>query len=61
VARFTETNKLGSYTTCLSETDHLPSYIRAANDNFNMSFEWNPSATIEAPEMNSPGTAPRMQ
>jgi hypothetical protein len=61
VMRFTETNKLGSYTTCLSETDNLPRYIRAANDNFNISFEWNPSVTIEAPDMNSPGTAPKIE
>jgi hypothetical protein len=61
VMRFTETNKLGSYTTCLSETDNLPRYIRAANDNFNISFEWNPSVTIEAPDMNSPGTTPKIE
>jgi len=61
VMRFTETNKLGSYTTCLSETDNLPRYIRSANDNFRISFEWNPSVTIEAPDMNSPGAAPKME
>jgi hypothetical protein len=58
VMRFTETNKLGSYTTCLSETDNLPRYIRAGNDNFNIYFEWNPTVTIEAPDMNSKGDAP---
>ena len=58
VRRFTETNKLGSYTTCLSETDNLPRYIRGANENFNMYFEWNPTVTIEPPDMNSKGTAP---
>jgi hypothetical protein len=58
IMRFTETNKLGSYTTCLSETDNLPRYIRAANDNFHLYFEWNPSVDIEAPDMNSPGTRP---
>jgi len=57
VMRFTETNKLASYTTCLSETDYLPRHIRAANDDFNMYFEWNPSVTIEAPDMNSKGDA----
>lgn len=61
VMRFTETNRLGSYTTCLSETDNLPRYMRAANDDFNVYFEWNPSVTIEAPDMNSPGATPRMQ
>ena len=61
IMRFTETNRLGSYTTCLSETDNLPRYIRAANDNFNMYFEWNLPVTIEAPDMNSPGAAPRME
>jgi hypothetical protein len=35
--------------------------MRAANDNFNISFEWNPSVTIEAPDMNSPGTAPKIE
>jgi hypothetical protein len=58
VMRFTQNNKLGSYTTCLSETDNLPRYIRASNDNFNMTFEWNPSVPIEPPDMNSPGKAP---
>ena len=58
IMRYTATNKLGSYTACLSETDNLPRYIRAANDSFNMTFEWNPSVTIEAPDMNSRGTAP---
>jgi hypothetical protein len=58
VMRFTETNKLGSYTTCLSETDNLPRYIRAGNDNFSIYFEWNPTVTIEAPDMNSKGDAP---
>lgn len=60
IMRITETNRLGSYTTCLSEADNLPRYIRGANDNFNMSFEWNPSVIIEAPDMNSPGTPPKM-
>jgi hypothetical protein len=58
VMRFTQNNKLGSYTTCLSEADNLPRYIRASNDNFNMTFEWNPSVPIEPPDMNSPGKAP---
>lgn len=58
IMRFTATDRLGSYTACLSETDYLPQYIRAANDNFNMSFEWNLSVTIEPPDMNSPGKAP---
>jgi hypothetical protein len=58
IMRFTETNRLGSYTACLSETDNLPRYIRAANDNFHMYFEWNPSVTIEPPDMNAPGTNP---
>jgi hypothetical protein len=58
VTRFTETNRLGNYILCLSETDHLPQYIRDANENFRMSFEWNPSVTIEEPDVNSPGTMP---
>lgn len=58
IMRFTETDRLGSYTACLGETDNLPQYIRAANDNFNISFEWNPSVTIEPPDMNSPGKPP---
>jgi hypothetical protein len=62
IMRFTENNRLGSYTVCLSETDNLPRYIRAANDNFNMSFEWNPSLTIEAPDMTSRfGAPPKME
>jgi hypothetical protein len=58
IMRFTTTDRLGSYTACLSETDNLPQYIRAANDSFNISFEWNPSVTIEPPDMNSPGKPP---
>jgi hypothetical protein len=58
IMRFTTTDKLGSYTACLNETDNLPQYIRAANDNFNMSFEWNPSVTIEPPDLNSRGKDP---
>jgi hypothetical protein len=58
IMRFTATDKLGSYTACLSETDNLPRYIRAANDDFNMSFEWNPSVTVEPPDLNSPGKPP---
>jgi hypothetical protein len=62
IMRFTENNRLGSYTVCLSETDNLPRYIRAANDNLNMSFEWNPSLTIEAPDMTSRfGAPPKME
>lgn len=60
IMRFTENNRLGSYTTCLSEADDLPRYIHAANDSFIMSFEWNPSVVIEAPDMNAPGTQPKM-
>ena len=60
VTRITETNRLGSYITCLSEADDLPSYIHAANDSFVISFEWNPSVLIEAPDMNSPGAPPKM-
>jgi hypothetical protein len=62
ITRFTENNRLGSYTVCLSETDNLPRYIRAGNDNFNMYFEWNPSLTIEAPDMTSRfGAPPKME
>jgi hypothetical protein len=58
VTRFTENNRLGNYVTCLNETDNLPRYIRDASENFRMSFEWNPSVTIEPPDVNSPGTIP---
>ena len=60
ITRFTETNRLGSYTTCLSEADSLPRYIHSANESFVMSFDWNPSVVIEAPDMNSPGAPPKM-
>jgi hypothetical protein len=58
VTRFTESNRLGNYITCLNEKDNLPGYIRDASENFRMSFEWNPSLTIEAPDVDSPGTMP---
>jgi len=58
VMRVTETNRLGSYVACLDETGHLPRYIRDQAENFRMTFEWNPSVTIEAPDLNSPGKAP---
>jgi len=39
VTRFTERNQLGSYVTCLG-ADNLPRYLRSANENFNIYFEW---------------------
>jgi hypothetical protein len=60
ITRFTQRNQLGSYTTCLNETNNLPMYIRALNDDFNMSFAWNAPVTIEAPDINARGTAPKM-
>jgi hypothetical protein len=58
ITRFTESNRLGNYVICLNETDNLPRYIRDANENFRMSFEWDPSLTIEPPDVNSPGKMP---
>jgi hypothetical protein len=51
-------SKLGSYTTCLSESDNLPRYIRDVTENFYMYFEWGPSLTIEPPDLTPPGKMP---
>jgi hypothetical protein len=51
-------SKLGSYTTCLSETDNLPRYVRDVSENFHMYFEWGPSLTIEPPDLTPPGKMP---
>jgi hypothetical protein len=61
ITRMTQLNRLGSYTACLSETTNLPMYIRAMNDDFSMSFQWNPAVTIEAPDLNSRGDAPKWE
>ena len=61
ITRFTERNRLGTYTACLSETTNLPMYVLAMNENFNMSFQWNPAVEIEAPDMNSRGAAPKWE
>jgi len=58
VTRFTENDHLGSYVACLNDTDHLPRYIRDQSENFRMSFEWDPSVSIEAPDVNSRGERP---
>lgn len=52
LTRITAQNRLGSYNACLRETDHLPVYWRSANERFGMYFQWNPSVTIEKPNVN---------
>jgi hypothetical protein len=51
-------SKLGSYTTCLGESDNLPRYVRDVTENFHMYFEWGPSLTIEPPDLTPPGKMP---
>jgi hypothetical protein len=58
VTRISESNKLGSYIICLNEMDNLPRYMRDGDENFRMTFEWDPSFTIDAPDVNSKGTMP---
>jgi hypothetical protein len=52
VTRITPQNRLGSYKVCLNETTSLPVYWRSANERFSMYFEWDPSLSIEPPDMN---------
>ena len=59
ISRFSG-NKLGSYITCLTEPDGLPLYTRNASEDFHMYFEWNPSVTIEEPDLTPPGKQPTM-
>ncbi len=56
VQRITENSKMSQYTVCLGSADELPHYIRAANENFNMYFEWDPtpSVVVEMPDINNP-------
>ena len=53
VALITSRNRLGSYTACLNETSHLPVYWKGAGERFNTYIEWDPSVTIEPPDMNA--------
>jgi hypothetical protein len=55
LSRFTSRNQLGSYTACLRESDDLPVYWKGAGDRFSIYFEWDPSVTIEAPDMSATG------
>jgi hypothetical protein len=60
VTRFSG-DKLGSYVACLSESDNLPLYTRnPATDDFRMYYEWNPSVTIEEPDLTPPGKQPTL-
>jgi hypothetical protein len=52
VTRITPQNRLGSYKVCLNETTSLPVYWRSANEKFSMYFEWDPSLSIDPPDMN---------
>jgi len=51
-------DRLGSYISCLSETNNLPLYTRDAGEDFHMYYDWGPSVTIEAPDLTPPGKAP---
>lgn len=53
VTLYSPHNQLGSYTTCLGQSDHLPRYIQSANQNFALYFDWNMPVTVEAPNMDS--------
>jgi hypothetical protein len=55
LSRFTSRNQLGGYTACLRESDDLPVYWKGAGDRFSIYFEWDPSVTIEAPDMSATG------
>jgi hypothetical protein len=52
VMRITARNQLGSYNVCLDETTSLPAYWKSPNDRFGLYFEWDPSLSITAPDMN---------
>ena len=51
ISRLNERNQLGNYITCIG-TDNLPRYMRSANEDFFIYFEWEPSLTIEVPDLN---------
>jgi hypothetical protein len=55
LSRFTSRNQWGSYTACLHESDDLPVYWKGAGDRFSIYFEWDPSVTIEAPDVSATG------
>jgi hypothetical protein len=46
------------YVVCLDEKDHLPR-VMTATGGFVTHYEWNPSLTIEAPEMNAAPSTPQ--
>ncbi len=56
IQRITENNKMSQYIVCLGTADDLPHYIRGANENFNMYFEWEPtpSIVVETPDLTNP-------
>ena len=60
VTRFSG-DRLGSYVTCLRESDSLPLYTRnPATDDFRMYYEWGTSVTVDAPDLDSPGQKPAL-
>jgi hypothetical protein len=53
VSLYTPHNQLGSYTTCLGQSDHLPRYVQSANQNFALYFDWDVPVTVETPDTDS--------
>jgi hypothetical protein len=50
----TAQNKMGSYTICIGEQDHLPHRIQSLNQDFTIQFEWNVPVMVQAPQMGEP-------
>jgi len=46
------------YVVCLGEGDCLPRYANAGRGTFLTRYEWNPTLTIEAPDMSLPPGPP---
>ena len=46
------------YVVCLGEGDHLPRYVNAERGAFLTKYQWNPTLTIEAPDMSLPPGPP---
>lgn len=53
VTLFTPRNQLGSYTTCLGESDFLPRQIQSLNQSYTEYFEWDVPVTVEPPDLSS--------
>jgi hypothetical protein len=56
VTALSEKGRMGSYSTCIGELDHLPRTIENANHTLNVSFEWNVPVSVQVPDMSPPAT-----